>query len=223
MLALLDHLARETDAFTAVLREADLATPVAHCPGWDLAELAAHLAGTHRWAANAVAGDLRRDETPPLPDRAAVVGHYRRSADRLLDVLRATPPDASCPTFLGPRPSAWWRRRQAHETAVHRWDAEHATGRAPVLDEQLSADGVDEVLQVFVPRMRERGLLGELPSAVALEHPAGRVVVGDGPIVATVRADAATLLLVLWQRLPVDVLDGDVAAARPVLEQRLTP
>lgn len=223
MLPFLDHLRREADGFTAVLQDADLSAPVEHCPGWDLVGLTAHLAGTHRWAANAVEGELRREPAPPLPDRTAVVAHYRDSADRLVDVLRSTPPDAACPSFLGPRHAAWWSRRQAHELAVHRWDAEHAAGRLPGLDEQLSADGVAEVAEVFVPRMRERGLLGELPQAVALEHPGGRVVVGEGPVVATVRGDAGTLLLVLWQRLPVDALDGDVDAARAVLEQRLTP
>lgn len=224
---LLDALAREADAYTAVVGTADLAAPVEACPGWDLRELTAHVAGTHQWAAGAVElGELRQVPTPPLSDRAAVVDWYRTSADRLLDVLTRTPADAPAPSFTSPNGTAsFWLRRQVHELGVHRWDAEHAGGITPVLDEDVAADGVAEVLEVFVPRMRQRGLLGALPHTVALEHPSGRAVVGDGAPVATARGAASTLLLVLWKRLPVDALEltGDADAARVVLNLPLTP
>lgn len=226
---LLDGLIREAAAFRAVLATADLDAPVAACPPWDLRELAAHLAGTHRWARNAVAeGELRRGPTPPLPDREAVETMYADAVTGLITALRATPDDAPCPSFLTPHDTAaFWLRRQVHELLVHRWDAERAAGADPVLDARLAADGVAEVLEVFLPRMRARGLLGALPAALVLRQSdgPGQWVLGDDAPQASVVAPAQDLLLLLWKRRPLDGLEvhGDEAAARAVLSCALTP
>lgn len=227
--ALLDALDRETAAFAQVLRAADLTAPVLACPGWSVADLAAHLAGVHRWARNAVVdGDLREDPTPPLDGRAAVLGWYDDAAARLRSALRSTPAGTPCPGF-GPKPRTvdFWVRRQPHETAVHRWDAERAAGGSPTLDRTLSVDGVDEVVELMLPRQLRLGRLAPLPAAVALEQSDGerRWVLGAGKPVATVRADAGTLLLALWHRAgPEDVeIIGDVEVARAVLSAPLAP
>jgi hypothetical protein len=39
----------------------------------------------------------------------------------------------------------------AHETAVHRVDAGDAFRRAVVVEDELAIDGIDEVLELFVP------------------------------------------------------------------------
>lgn len=225
---LLDALAREADAFRAVLETAELTAAVRHCPGWDLVELSVHVAGVHRWARNAVAeGELRRDPTPELPDRAAVVGWYRSSADALLETLRAAPSDRHCPSFLTPdSTAAFWLRRQVHELVVHRYDAQLSAGLSPRLDSAVAADGVSEVLEVFLPRMRARGLLGDLPGTVVLQQSdgPGSWTLGDGTPSATVHAGAAELLLALWKRRPLGGrVDGDVTTARAVLSCALTP
>jgi uncharacterized protein (TIGR03083 family) len=44
------------------------------------------------------------------------------------------------------RPASFWARRMAHETAVHRADAEIAVGRTPDLAPELAADAIDERL-----------------------------------------------------------------------------
>lgn len=226
--ALLDALSRETTAFRTVLETAELATTVATCPGWDLTALAAHLAGVHRWARNAVVdGELRRDPTPSLTDRADVVAGYADSAQRLLTALQDVPAGTPCPAFMGPATVDFWLRRQVHETAVHRYDAELAAEWQPVLDTALSADGVSEVLELFVPRQIALGRLTGLPATLALaaDDTGDRWVLGDGEPVSAVRADAATLLLLLWGRLgPDDVqLSGDLDVARAVLRSPLTP
>lgn len=226
---LLDALTREAAAFRAVLATADPATPVPACPEWDLRELAAHVAGVHRWARNAVAdGELRRDPTPPLPDGAAVERWYADSVTELIAALRRAPHDAPCPSFLTPHDTAaFWLRRQVHELLVHRYDAELATGVEPVLDTELAADGVAEVLEVFLPRMRARGLLGDLPATLTLEQSdgPGRWTLEGGPIRATVVGPAQDLLLLLWKRRPLDGLEvhGDEDAAHAVLSCALTP
>jgi hypothetical protein len=50
----------------------------------------------------------------------------------------------------------FWFRRMAHETVIHRIDAELAVGSVTPIDEALALDGVDEVLD-FLP------LLGSWP------------------------------------------------------------
>lgn len=226
---LLDALAGEAQAFRAVLETADLSAPIEHCPDWDLVELAAHLAGVHRWARNAVAdGELHRDPTPQLPDRAAVVDWYRSSAEALLQALRTAPLDAPCPSFLSPDSTvAFWLRRQLHELVVHRYDAQLAAGLTPQLHSAVAADGVSEVLEVFLPRMRQRGLLGELPATITLQQSdgPGTWTLGDGTPSATVQASAGDLLLLLWKRQQLDgqQVDGDAAAVRAVLACALTP
>jgi hypothetical protein len=52
----------------------------------------------------------------------------------------------------------FWFRRMAHETVIHRIDAELAAGSVTPIDEELALDGVDEVLD-FLP------LLGSWPEA----------------------------------------------------------
>nr|BFE67524.1 hypothetical protein GCM10020092_008250 [Actinoplanes digitatis] len=39
----------------------------------------------------------------------------------------------------------------AHEISVHRWDAEAAAGRATPIETKLAADGVNEVLDTWLP------------------------------------------------------------------------
>ena len=57
------------------------------------------------------------------------------------------------PTFLpAPSPLAMWARRQAHETAIHRYDAQHATGTSAGFDPAFASDGIDELVSGFAPR-----------------------------------------------------------------------
>ena len=128
-------------------RDAD----VRHCDGWTVGDLAVHLGVVHRWAAEALDSDERPRKATErfavetdLPDLA---GWYEECAAVLLDALDAADPDAPCWTFGPPSTARFWFRRQAQETAVHRWDAELAVSGAPTaIDPELAADGVDETL-----------------------------------------------------------------------------
>src|SRR5262249_31468273 len=53
--------------------------------------------------------------------------------------------------------AVFWHRRVAHETAVHRWDAQMATGLAEPIEEKLASDGVTEVLDTWLPAGRRKG------------------------------------------------------------------
>src|SRR5918912_1057462 len=53
----------------------------------------------------------------------------------------------------------YWYRRMAHETALHRWDAQMAVGLGEPIEAKLAADGVTEVLDTLLPGGQRQGPL----------------------------------------------------------------
>jgi hypothetical protein len=53
----------------------------------------------------------------------------------------------------------FWQRRAAHETAIHRWDAQMAVGLSEPIEAKLAADGVTEVLDSWLPAGIRKGPL----------------------------------------------------------------
>lgn len=162
-------LEREGGLLVDAARRAGPDAPVPTCPGWRVEDLLAHMGFVHRWAAMYVAGALA--EMVPEPPEAEILAGAPAPGTRptwvaaghaeLVRALRAAPADLECWTFLpAPSPLAMWARRQAHETAVHRVDAElaalaapgSAQGRVTPLDPAFAADGVDELLLGFFGR-----------------------------------------------------------------------
>ena len=225
--------AQDAVAMADALAHHELDTPVPSCPGWDLADLGAHLGVVHRWALASLTSEGPPDEEQ-APPRDQVPGWYEDGATALLAALRTTDSATPCWGF-GPHPRTvrFWLRRQAHETAMHAWDAAAALGRPSVIDPELAADGIDEVAGMFYPRQVRLGR--REPLGVALAFTATdvgtTVVLGEGEPVATLRGPAELLLLGLWRRRDlleslVDGgvgLDGDEPVARAVLSQQLTP
>jgi uncharacterized protein (TIGR03083 family) len=244
----------EIDASTATIAglagAGDLTQRVPTCPDWTLRELAIHVGRAHRWAAEIVG--TRSAEFIPfrsIPDGKFPAGPGDRAAwlqagaGRLIDTVQAAGRDPVW-AFDQLRPAGFWARRMAHETAVHRADAEIAVGRAPDLAPELAADAIDEWLGLMAglmtdgandPRLSalpagcslhvhatDDGLdgAGELtvrrtPSGIMMEHGHAK---GD----VALRGPAARILLVLVRRLPADdpsveVL-GDPAALSRWLE-----
>ncbi|NSC21110.1 maleylpyruvate isomerase family mycothiol-dependent enzyme [Streptomyces albus subsp. chlorinus] len=232
----IDVLDREGRLFADAVARADPSAPVPACPDWAVRDLASHLGTVHRWATGFVregrTEPVRPSEPSALPD-AELAPWLREGHGLLVETLRSAPQDLSCWTILpAPSPLAFWSRRQAHETAVHRVDAESALG-VPLspLDAGFAADGIDELLRGFYPR---RGVpapfaasprtlyvratdvpgaawtvhLGEPPRAeAAAEVPAAPDCVYEGR--------ATDLYLVLWNRLPLSAitLTGDESVA----------
>ena len=144
----------------AAVAGADPDGAVPTCPEWTVRDLVRHMGGVHRWATGFVRG--RTEPSTPTSTRWSAPGRRTPSwlawlaqgcAD-LVAALAAAPGDLQCWTFLpAPSPLAMWARRQAHETAIHRVDAQLAAGLslspwAPA----FAADGIDELLSLFVPR-----------------------------------------------------------------------
>ena len=233
----LAHLEREASRFADVVEQGPIDAPVPSCPGWDLRKLALHVGRVQRWATAAAATAMEPDRetvfrSAPADDES--LGDWLRSgAAALVETLQHVDPAA--PTwhlFPGaPLVAGFWRRRQAHEILVHRWDAEAAVGPTTALDAELASDGIDEYFGVMLPRMLERDALS-LPDSSLHVHctdVAGEWLVrpgSDGRLEllrehakgdAALRGPAAALLLRVWGRDDssggIDVVGNEDAAA----------
>jgi uncharacterized protein (TIGR03083 family) len=157
--AFIESLRTSTARFSEAVRRGPLDAPVAACPGWTLTDLAHHMGFIHRWARLAAQNGLPPDqaaiESPPGDADGQLLAQWiDAGAEALVPVLAGLDPEA--PTwhpFPVPKVSAVWPRRQAHETQVHAWDAEHAVGPTSPLDPDIAADGIAEYFEIIVPRI----------------------------------------------------------------------
>jgi uncharacterized protein (TIGR03083 family) len=133
------------------------------CPGWTVADLTEHLTSVLRWVRElAPRGVLDKpaertvpDPRPPWPE---ALDQLRREMTGTIETLDALDPDL--PSWTWPaqaKKAGFWQRRLAHEVSVHRWDAERAAGRATAIETKLAADGVNEVLDTWLPAGYRKG------------------------------------------------------------------
>ncbi|MFD5464312.1 maleylpyruvate isomerase family mycothiol-dependent enzyme [Kitasatospora sp. NPDC127059] len=215
---------------------ADLTAPVPTCPDWRMGDLVRHIGQVHRWAAAFPAKGLRAplDEPGqqavigPAPSDAELLDWYREGHAALLTVLSAAPADLECWTFLpAPTPLAFWARRQAHETAVHRFDADAAAGApGPAVAPELALDGIDELLRGFMRRGRAKVHTESLRTVsirttdgpgtwhLTLSREPLAVTTEERPEPAdlTVTGPARELYLLLWNRLTVEQAERSARA-----------
>jgi uncharacterized protein (TIGR03083 family) len=225
------HIRADGNAMADALDHGPLDAPVAACPGWDVAALATHMGDVHRWAMTAAMTAARPEqgayETEP-PEGVSLSAWLRDGTEALAAALEQLDPTA--PTwhiFPAPRVVGVWRRRQAHELAIHRWDAETAVGLPARLDPELSSDGIDEYLGTVLQRLvMRKGLV--LPAGSLHVHctdVAGEWLIraGDGEVLierahakgdVAFRGPAETLVLHFWGRRGGDIETlGDQALA----------
>ena len=221
----IESLKADGDLLAEVATTTAFDPDVPGCPGWRVRDLVGHLGRVHRWARTIVAdridedgfgrlGELMNSE---VPGDDGLIEWFRAGHRDLVDTLEAAPEDLACFTFMpASTPRTFWARRQAHETAVHRVDAEQAAGRPSAIDPELAEDGVDELLTGFAPRSRKlraaqprrlrfgtgerHWLLTVGPDLTVTETGA------DEPADVTVTGPGETLYLALWNRVPWDGL-----------------
>src|SRR6185312_4863918 len=170
-----DHLATiraQAESLAVDAAAAGPDAPVPTCPRWTTADLVRHQGSVHRWAvahAEGLTGN-RPELVAKEAARDAPAGFGARlrwlvdGAATLVDALAAAPRDLRALRFLSDAPPAraFWARRQAHETTIHRVDAAAARQGRPLkpddfdLDPALAADGLDELLTGFLPRNSSR-------------------------------------------------------------------
>lgn len=212
-----------------------LDTPVPSCPEWSLGDLVWHLGGVQRFWAEVVRTQTTDRSTiePPadVPDEELLAWFEDISAG-LQHALETTDPAVRVWSWAGGQQDvAWVRRRQAHEVAVHRWDAQHAVGGAAPIATGLASDGIDEYFTWMVDPADAEAFDGAVAVRLAptdvddgwvVDVRDGRVGLADDDIAVdiTVRATASDLLLLLWRRVGADAVqvDGD----RSALERFLT-
>jgi uncharacterized protein (TIGR03083 family) len=236
----IEVLRREGRLLADAAAQAGLDAKVPPCPGWQVRDLVRHQGTVHRWAARFVTE--ARTEAASIegdtPEDGELLAWFREGHAHLVEGLAAAPPDLECWYFLqAPSPLAFWARRQAHETAVHRVDAESALGKGlSPIGTAFAADGVDELLTGFHVRAKSR-VRSERPRSLrvrAVDTPAGKgdwlvrlsadplrtERSGAGPADCTVRGTAAELYLALWNRGPYEGLEVSGDASLVDLWQR---
>ena len=224
----IDALRDQGALLAGAAERAGLDTAVPPCPSWAVKDLLRHTGYIHRWAARHIT------ECPPnvldgpseaeilrggAPDRDLIAWFLAGHA-ALVGTLAAADPALECATFMdAPSPLAFWARRQAHETAIHRADAESAVGATPDYPAEFAVDGIDELIMGFLARDEARlspqQLAGPrqvlavratdtggswLVGLTADGRDAARVARGGGPAGCTLAGPSAGLYQLLWNR-----------------------
>jgi uncharacterized protein (TIGR03083 family) len=221
-----DIVEHEGHALSIAARH-DPAATVPSCPAWTVDDLIRHVGRAHHNAA-LIVGE-RRDSHPTeselAPPSGNALGWYEAGLAALLEVFDTVDPATPVWSFGADRTVGFWLRRMAHETAVHRVDAEQATGAVTPVAPELAADGIAELLEVFLPLLSRRaettGPTGTVHVHTTDVDGEWLVTFGDTVTVteghakgdAAVRGPAADLYLWLWGRRPVEGLElfGDAA------------
>ncbi|MFZ4718855.1 MAG: maleylpyruvate isomerase family mycothiol-dependent enzyme [Ilumatobacteraceae bacterium] len=229
----------EHEAFLAACERAGASAQVPSCPGWTVADLLYHMYevqyGWHRVTAERREG-FEGLAWPARPADDRLVDLVRGEHAGYAAMLRSFEPSTPIWTWAGQESFGWLVRRMAQEVAVHRVDADLASGVAASLDAALASDGIDEFLAYFLNvangpvggsvhihctdvagewTIRETGSTDGEPFDVTREHAKGD---------AAIRGAAHDILLALWRRGPLTACDvvGDAdVAARFVAASRL--
>ena len=200
---------------------------------WTVRDLVTHVGGVHRWATAIVRDSATTSAIPEGdavgsgPADAELLDWFRAGHRSLVDTLRNAQDDLDCVTFLPAASSIeFWCRRQAHETAIHRVDAEGAEGAAGTVtrfDTAFAQDGIAELLLGFAARkanaIPERRVLAVHPS----DGQCWTVTMGGERLVAepddmphgdaVVRGTSHDVYLWLWNRPSDAVVEGDATTA----------
>ena len=226
--ALLRQLETDGPLLAAAAERAGWDAPVPSTD-WTVRELVTHVGGVHRWAADIVArgGDAfdtdAGDAVGTGPADAQLLDWFTAGHTALVDTLFAAPDDLQCATFLpAPSPRAFWVRRQAHETAIHRVDAESAGGPVTAFEAGFAQDGIGELLHGFAARKRKpldaATLLLRASDGpnwqITLGADGVRAEQGAGAADVVVEGSSSELYLWLWNRASPAVVSGDAAVAR---------
>jgi uncharacterized protein (TIGR03083 family) len=147
----LDSAAADALRVAQLAEGADMDARVPSCPDWAMRDLLFHHGMVFRWIGEIVARRAtERVSFREVPDREMPAGGEAAwllaGADRTVAALREVGPDQAVWGWACGGGTRWWGRRIAHETSVHRVDAELTVGARPEVDPVSAADNIDELL-----------------------------------------------------------------------------
>ena len=218
-----DAIRVEGDALADAARHAGIDAPVPSCPEWTVSDLLGHVGRLHRGVAGVVSSRAPERERgwlaadPPPPDER--LDWYAQGVPLLVDALREAGPGVEMWSWTPDKTSGFWARRQANETAVHRYDAQLAAGTVQPIDRPLAVDGIDEFFDLIPFWNESDNVRGNDETLhfhatdgdgewLARLTPEGLVVTREhfkGDVAA--RATASDLLLFLYGRVPLETLE----------------
>lgn len=195
-----------------------LGTPVPNCPGWDVADVLNHLSAGLGLAYPVAVS------TPPhtaservfnnvaWPDGPAV-GHaaierFKTNLAACIHHFHAADPDQPCWTYSGPGHAAFWFRRAAIETTLHRIDVEEALAIDSTLNPTRARDAIVETLEFALPLAADtteapsgslRVESAELDLQMDVVSGVQRPNTNDGPA-ASISGTGQAVLCALWGR-----------------------
>lgn len=200
---------------------------ISTCGDWDVEALVQHVSRIYARIARIVS--TRATEQPEtgsvVPD-GDTVEVLRDLLDDLVTALSECDPDTPVWNWepTAPQVATFWARRMAHESSVHRFDAQVAHGVMQPIDAELASDGIDELIDVIAHQVYSRDNVAGPTGTVRLQssdseawhlqlEPDGlrRIGIIKEPDV-TVSGTSSALLLAAYSRIPWTSLEvtGDV-------------
>lgn len=225
----LEAIEKESAALLEAAR-GNLDAHVPSCPEWSMSDLLGHLGEVHRFwnemAGRALTDPLDRGDHDP-PEGVDLIEWFGEGPTLLAGTLADADLEQPMWSWSPVKRVGFVPRRMAQETAVHRWDAQNAVGDPSSIDVDLAADGIDELMYVWLPAM---GPLKEPPKTSVHIHTTDAdgewlAVLGEEPAVtrdhakgdAALRGPASDVLLYLWGRK--DASSVEIHGNPAVLEQ----
>ncbi|MBV9411687.1 MAG: maleylpyruvate isomerase family mycothiol-dependent enzyme [Acidimicrobiia bacterium] len=145
-----EAIERSAAAFARVIMRSDPDARVPTCPDWTLLDLAKHHGrGMGFWTHVLCEGTGRPKPAIEEDPGPAPTLWFTRMASGLVGEFRGTPPETEVWTWYpGDRSARFAARRMAHETGIHRFDAQTAIGKPEPIDPVLAADGIEEIFEM---------------------------------------------------------------------------
>jgi uncharacterized protein (TIGR03083 family) len=245
----IDALKHDGGELAEAASQAGLDALVPSCDPWRVRDLLRHIGYVHRWAARHVTEQPEKVIDSPseadilnagAPD-TELIEWFRDGYQALVATLQTADPGANYAFFLrnASSPLAFWARRQAHETAIHRADAQLAAGQTSEYKPGFAADGIDELIMGFAARSRRppqdalgRSMLVRTtdtkdawrvtwPAATGNRAACERMNTDNVSADCVLTGSAASLYLFLWNRSTKDVaIHPDATAWRDGFQVR---
>src|SRR3984885_2880484 len=165
----IDALRTQGTLLADAAERAGLDAAVPPCSPWLVKDLLRHTGYIHRWAARHLTerpaqildGPPEAEILTEGPADPRLLSWFLSGHATLVQTLQDADPTLDCAAFMpAPSPLAFWARRLAHKTAIHRADAESAAGAAPEYPADFAADGIDELIVGFGRRRKYQPAAG---------------------------------------------------------------